>query len=157
MAKKTVADLDVSGRRVLMRVDFNVPLDEQSTITDDLRITQALPSIRSVLDRGGRLILMSHLGRPKGRRSDKFSLEPAADHLATLLGQPVPLAPDCVGEETAIVVKALGYLQCCMLVNVRFIAGAEKNDPDLARQRLCGQRIVGAAVAQHDRRRLYEA
>ncbi len=71
--KRTVADLDVKGRRVLMRVDFNVPLDENREVTDDLRITQALPSIRSVLDRGGRLILMSHLGRPKGERSERFS------------------------------------------------------------------------------------
>jgi phosphoglycerate kinase len=134
MAKKTVADLDVSGKRVLMRVDFNVPLDEQGNITDDLRITQALPSIRSVLDRGGRLILMSHLGRPKGRRNAAFSLEPVAAHLATLLGQPVPLAPDCIGAETAAVVDALADGQCCMLENVRFHAGEEKGDPAFAGQ-----------------------
>ena len=132
--KRTVADLDVKGRRVLMRVDFNVPLDENRTVTDDLRITQALPSIRSVLDRGGRLILMSHLGRPKGERSKKFSLRPAADRLAELLGRAVTLAPDCIGDETAAVVHALGDGECCLLENLRFHAGEEKGDPAFARQ-----------------------
>ncbi len=134
MDKKTVADLDVKGKRVLMRVDFNVPLDEQGNVSDDLRIVRALPSIRSVLERGGRAVLMSHLGRPKGQRSDKFSLKPAANHLAKLLGQPVPLAPDCIGDETAAVVNALQDGQCCMLENLRFHEGETKSDPDFARQ-----------------------
>src|SRR5665213_3567231 len=98
MAKKTVSDIDVKGKRVLMRVDFNVPLDG-SKITDDRRIVQALPTIKNVLDRGGRLILMSHLGRPKGGPEAKFSLKPAADRLGQLLGKPVKFASDCIGPE----------------------------------------------------------
>src|SRR3954467_6859509 len=98
MAKKTVADVDVKGKRVLMRVDFNVPLDG-STITDDRRITQALPTIKSVIDRGGRLILMSHLGRPKGGPEPKYSLAPVAKRLSELLNKPVAFASDCIGLE----------------------------------------------------------
>src|SRR5882757_5110537 len=98
MAKKIVSDIDVKGKRVLMRVDFNVPLDG-SKITDDRRIVQALPTIKNVLDRGGRLILMSHLGRPKGGPEAKFSLKPAADRLGQLLAKPVRFADDCIGPE----------------------------------------------------------
>src|SRR5438309_4231650 len=96
MAKKTVADVNVKGKRVLMRVDFNVPLEE-SRITDDRRIVQALPTIRNVIERGGRLILMSHLGRPKGGPEPKFSLKPVADRLGQLLAKPVKFADDCIG------------------------------------------------------------
>src|SRR5207237_6154316 len=98
MSKKTVADVDVKGKRVLMRVDFNVPLDG-SRITDDRRIAQALPTITNVLDRGGRLILMSHLGRPKGGPEPKYSLKPAADRLGELLGKPVRFANESIGPE----------------------------------------------------------
>src|SRR6476661_8139963 len=98
MATKTVADVDVKGKRVLTRVDFNVPL-EGSTITDDRRIAQALPTIKSVIDRGGRLILMSHLGRPKGGPEPKYSLKPAALRLGELLHKDVKMAPDCIGPE----------------------------------------------------------
>src|SRR5947209_11364121 len=105
MAKKTVADVDVKGKKVLMRVDFNVPLDG-STITDDRRITQALPTIKSVIDRGGKLILMSHLGRPKGGPEPKYSLKPTADRLGELLGKPVKSENDFIGPEVeANVVK----------------------------------------------------
>src|SRR5690242_1302390 len=97
-AKKTVADIEVKGKKVLMRADFNVPLDG-STITDDRRITQALPTIKSVIDRGGRLILMSHLGRPKGGPEPKYSLKPVADRLSQLLSKPVAFANDCIGLE----------------------------------------------------------
>src|SRR5580698_2299306 len=107
MSKKTVADVDVRGKKVLMRVDFNVPL-EGSRITDDRRIVQALPTIRNVLDRGGRLILMSHLGRPKGGPEAKFSLKPAADKLSELLGKPVKFAGGCIGLE---VEKQVGDLK----------------------------------------------
>src|SRR5512132_1520762 len=96
MAKKTIADVDVKGKRVLMRVDFNVPL-EGSTITDDRRIEQALPTIKSVIERGGRLILMSHLGRPQGGPEPKYSLRPAAKRLEELLAKPVAFADDCIG------------------------------------------------------------
>src|ERR1700710_1262089 len=98
MPKKTITDIEVKGKKVLMRVDFNVPL-EGSRITDDRRIAQALPTIKSVLDRGGRVILMSHLGRPKGGPEAKFSLKPAADRLGELLGKPVQFAADCIGPE----------------------------------------------------------
>src|SRR5271154_3236684 len=98
MAKKTVADVNVAGKKVLMRVDFNVPLNG-SKITDDRRIVQALPTIKSVIERGGRLILMSHLGRPKGGPEAKFFLKPAADRLGELLGKPVKFAADCIGPD----------------------------------------------------------
>src|SRR5688500_19725025 len=92
MAKKAVADVDVRGKRVLMRVDFTVPL-EDGRITDDRRIEQALPTIRNVLDRGGRLVLMSHLGRPKGKVNPKYSLKPAADRLGEFQGMTVNITP----------------------------------------------------------------
>src|SRR5438552_1467230 len=96
MPKKTVADVDVRGKRVLMRVDFNVPLDA-GKITDDRRIVQALPTIKSVIERGGRLILMSHLGRPQGGPEATYSLKPCADRLSELLGKPVQFIDDCIG------------------------------------------------------------
>src|SRR5512140_1584037 len=106
MAKKTVADVDVKGKRVIMRVDFNVPL-EGGKITDDRRIVQALPTIKSVIDRGGRLILMSHLGRPKGGPEPKYSLKPCADRLSQLLGKPVKFTNDCIGLEVEQTVNAM--------------------------------------------------
>jgi phosphoglycerate kinase len=133
MAKKTVSDIDVKGKRVLMRVDFNVPLDG-SRITDDRRIVQALPTIKNVLDRGGRLILMSHLGRPKGGPEAKYSLKPAADRLGELLGKPVLFAGDCIGPEVEKQAAALGDGQVLLLENVRFHKGEEKNDSKLAEQ-----------------------
>src|SRR5437868_8205269 len=102
MAKKSIADVNVTGKSVLMRVDFNVPLDDNLHITDDRRITEALPSIKSVLDRGGRVILMSHLGRPEGKdpaEDAKYSLRPVADRLKELLGCPVHFAADTVGDD----------------------------------------------------------
>src|ERR1700675_1498774 len=102
MAKKSVADVDVRGKKVLMRVDFNVPL-EGGRITDDRRIAQALPTIRNVIDRGGRLILVSHLGRPKGGPEAKFSLKPAAERLGELLGgKAVKFVSDCIGVEAEL-------------------------------------------------------
>ncbi|MHC4081804.1 MAG: phosphoglycerate kinase [Planctomycetota bacterium] len=133
--KKMIEQVDVTGKRVLMRVDFNVPLDEQRTITDDRRIRLALPSIRSVIDRGGRLILMSHLGRPKGAGPEpKFSLEPAATRLAELLGEvSVRFIPgDCAGAEAAAGVQQLADGQIVVLDNLRFSAGEKKGDPDFA-------------------------
>jgi 3-phosphoglycerate kinase len=133
-AKKTVADVDVKGKRVLMRVDFNVPLDKELKITDDRRIAQALPTIKSVIDRGGRLILMSHLGRPKGGPEAKFSLKPCADHLGKLLGKPVKFASDCVGPEVEKQAGSLADGEVLVLENVRFHKGEEKNDPAFAAQ-----------------------
>lgn len=119
MAKQTIADVDVANKTVLMRVDFNVPLKD-GQITDDIRIRMALPSIKSVLDRGGKLILMSHLGRPKGVDDSKFSLKPAADHLATLIDSPVSFATDTVGDDAQAKVAALADGGVVVLENLRF-------------------------------------
>lgn len=133
MAKKTVADVDVKGKKVLMRVDFNVPLDG-STITDDRRIVQALPTIKSVIDRGGKLILMSHLGRPKGGPEPKYSLKPCADHLGKLLGKRVTFTSDCIGNEVDQAVSTMKDGDIVLLENLRFHKGEEKNDPMFAGQ-----------------------
>jgi len=120
MAKKTVADIDVQGKKVLMRCDFNVPLDEDCNITSDDRITKALPTIKNILDRGGVLILMSHLGRPSGERDDKLSLAPVAKRLSELLGKEVIFAEDCIGPETKEKAQALKAGDCMLLENLRF-------------------------------------
>jgi 3-phosphoglycerate kinase len=132
MAKKTVAQLDVKGKRVLVRVDFNVPLDENLNVTDDRRIRSAVPTIKSIIDRGGKAILMSHLGRPKAGPEKKFSLAPAAKVLGQILGKPVTLAPDCIGEATAQVVAAAKDGDVVLLENTRFHKQEEKNDPAFA-------------------------
>ncbi len=120
MAKKTVADIDVKNKKVLMRCDFNVPLDDDCNITSDDRIVKALPTIKHVLDRGAALILMSHLGRPKGQRNEKMSLAPVARRLSELLGQQVIFADDCIGEQTAAKAAALKPGDCMLLENLRF-------------------------------------
>ncbi len=119
MPKKTIRDIDVNGKRVLMRVDFNVPLKD-GKVQDATRIEAALPSIRYILDHGGKLILMSHLGRPDGQAKPEFSLKPAALKLAEFLGVPVPLAPDCVGPEVKRMVDGLKSGEVMMLENVRY-------------------------------------
>jgi phosphoglycerate kinase len=133
MAKKSVTDIDVKGKKVLMRVDFNVPL-EGSRITDDRRIVQALPTIKSVIERGGKLILMSHLGRPKGGAEPKYSLKPAAEKLSELLGKPVKFQNDCIGVAVEADVAAMKDGDVLLLENLRFHKGEEKNDPDFSRQ-----------------------
>lgn len=120
MAKKTVADIDVTGKKVLMRCDFNVPLDDDCNITSDDRIVKALPTIKHLLEGGAALILMSHLGRPKGRRNEKLSLTPVAARLSELLGQEVIFTQDCIGEETSAKAAALETGQCMLLENLRF-------------------------------------
>ncbi|MGD9109794.1 MAG: phosphoglycerate kinase [Phycisphaerales bacterium] len=120
MAKKTVADIDVKGKKVLMRCDFNVPLDDNCKITSDDRIVKALPTIKAVLDGGGRLILMSHLGRPKGERNEKMSLAPVAKRLTELIGKQVIFADDCIGKQTKNKAKALKNSDCMLLENLRF-------------------------------------
>src|SRR5512137_1456136 len=133
MNKKTVRDIDLKGKRVLMRVDFNVPM-EGGKVTDDKRIKAALPTIKYVLEQGASLILMSHLGRPKGGFDPEFSLKPAAEVLAGHLGIPVKMAPDCVGPEVEAMAKDLKPGEVIMLENTRFHKGEEKNDLDLAKQ-----------------------
>ncbi len=132
MNKKTVKDIDITGKRVLMRVDFNVPMQD-GKVTDDKRIRASLPTIQYVLDHGASLVLMSHLGRPKGGPDPVFSLKAASQALAALLGKPVQMAPDCVGPEVEKMAKALKPGDVLMLENTRFHAGEEKNDPDLAK------------------------
>ncbi len=119
MNKKTINDINFQGKRVLMRVDFNVPLDG-STVSDDTRIRAALPSIQHVLDQGGSLVLMSHLGRPKGKVNPEFSLKPAADRLSELLGKTITFAPDCVGDEVLAIVTAMQPGDVTVLENLRF-------------------------------------
>jgi phosphoglycerate kinase len=130
MAKKTINDVDVAGKRVLMRVDFNVPIEE-GRISDDRRIREALPSIRSVIDRGGKLILMSHLGRPKGP-DPKQSLRPVAERLSQLLGKPVAFAPDIIGPEARRLVESLQPGDVLLLENLRFHPGESKPDEEFA-------------------------
>ena len=130
--KKTVEDVDVAGKRVLVRVDFNVPQDDTGAITDDRRIRAALPTILYLTGKGARVILASHLGRPKGGPTPKFSLKPVAERLAQLLAQPVPLAPDSVGLEVQALVGALQNGDVLLLENVRFYPEEEKNDPAFA-------------------------
>ena len=120
MAKKTVADIDVNGKKVLIRCDFNVPLDENRNITNDARITEALPTIKHVLDNGGAVILMSHLGRPEGKRDDKLSLAPVAERLTELLGKEVAFAEDCIGAEVEAEAGALNAGDVMLLENLRF-------------------------------------
>lgn len=120
MAKKTIADIDVQGKRVLMRCDFNVPMDENCNITSDDRIVKALPTIKHILERGGAIILMSHLGRPGGVRNEKMSLAPVAKRLSELLGKEVAFADDCVGTETKTKAQALSGGDCMLLENLRF-------------------------------------
>ena len=133
MAKKTVRDIDLRNKKVLVRVDFNVPLKE-GRITDDTRITAALPTLTYVLDqKGASLVLMSHLGRPK-KPDKENSLAPVAQRLSELLGKKVTLAPDCVGPAAEAVVKAMKPGDVVLLENVRFHPEEEKNDPAFAAQ-----------------------
>ena len=133
MNKKTVRDIDLKGKRVLMRVDFNVPMDK-GVVTDDKRIKAALPTIKYILNQGASLILMSHLGRPKGRPNPELSLKAAADVLAGHIGKQVIMAPDCVGLEVETLANQLKPGDVMMLENTRFHAGEEKNDLDLAKK-----------------------
>ena len=132
MAKQTLDRLDMKGKRVLIRVDFNVPLDENLTITDDRRIRMALPTIRCAMEAGGRVILMSHLGRPKGHVDAKLSLKPAAVRLGELLECDIGFAPDCVGPDVEKMAADLADGRVLLLENLRFHAGEEKNNADFA-------------------------
>ena len=134
MNKKTVKDVDLKGKRVIMRVDFNVPMKD-GAVTDDKRIKASLPTIQYVLDQGASLVLMSHLGRPKGVGFEQeFSLKPASEALAKLLGKPVQMAPDCIGVEVEALAQALKPGEVLLLENVRFHKEEEKNDPAFAAQ-----------------------
>jgi 3-phosphoglycerate kinase len=142
MNKKTVRDIDVSGKRVLVRVDFNVPLDSNRNITDDRRIAAAVPTIKYLVDNGAKIILMSHLGRPKCDESGKadaesvkkYNLDPVAKRLSELLGKPVNKLNDCIGDEVKNAVMSMNEGDIILLENVRFYKAEEKNDPEFARK-----------------------
>ncbi|MFY9527557.1 MAG: phosphoglycerate kinase [Candidatus Acidiferrales bacterium] len=154
MNKLSIRDLDLAGKRVFIRVDFNVPLAE-GKVADDTRIRETLPTLRYAMEHGGRLILASHLGRPKGKPDTKYSLMPVAARLRELLGKPVDFASDCVGAETESKSKALRDGGVLLLENVRFHAEEEANDPGFSRQlaALCDQLFVcdafGSAHRSH--------
>jgi len=135
MAKLTVRDLDVRGKRVFLRVDYNVPLEEkdgQMAITDATRIVETLPTLKLLIEKGGKLILTAHLGRPKGKREAAMSLRPVAAKLSELLGKPVTFVDDCIGEKVAQAVAAMKNGDVVLLENVRYYNGEEKNDPAFA-------------------------
>jgi phosphoglycerate kinase len=133
-AKQTVRDIDVQGKRVLVRVDFNVPLNKEGQISDDTRIRASLPTIQYLLDHGAAVILASHLGRPKGKVVEEMRLTPAARRLSELVGRPVQMAPDSVGPEVTALAEGLKPGQVLLLENLRFHPEEEKNDPEYARQ-----------------------
>ena len=134
MSKKTIEDIQVKGKRVLVRCDFNVPLDENQRITNDNRIQAALPTINYLREHGARVILCSHLGRPKGEPDPQYSLNPVAKRLEEILGVDVPLAEDVVGESAKTLAAGLGDGDVMLLENVRFEKAETKNDPELARR-----------------------
>jgi phosphoglycerate kinase len=129
---KTIDQISFNGKRALIRVDFNVPLDEDFNITDDNRMTAALPTIKKILKDGGAVILMSHLGRPKDGPTDKYSLKHIVPHLSDLLGQQVEFANDCIGEEAVTKAKELEKGEVLLLENLRFYKEEEKGDKDFA-------------------------
>ncbi|MGH9308007.1 MAG: phosphoglycerate kinase [Vicinamibacterales bacterium] len=133
MASRRLEDLEVKGRRVFVRVDFNVPI-KNGAITDDTRIRASLPTIKYLIDKGATVILASHLGRPKGKPNPEFSLRPVAERLAQLLGRPVTFADDCVGEKARQAVEKAGAGSVVLLENLRFHAEEEKNDLAFAKQ-----------------------
>ncbi|NLX18774.1 MAG: phosphoglycerate kinase [Desulfobulbus sp.] len=131
---KTLHDLEFSGKKVLVRVDFNVPMNEEGHITDDLRIRSVLPTLNYLAAEKARVIICTHMGRPKGQRVEKYSLAPVAHHLSQLLGKPVPLASDCIGPDVQTAVAAMADGDFLLLENLRFHAEEEKNDPEFSRQ-----------------------
>ena len=149
MDKATVRDIDVRGKRALVRVDFNAPQDATGAITDDTRLRASLPTIQYLLDQGASVILMSHLGRPKGKVDLKYSLKPIAARLSELLGKPVPLAPDCVGPEVEAMAHALQPGQVLLLENLRFHPEEEANDPGFAKQLAIARRGLRQRRLRH--------
>ncbi len=133
LEKLSIRDIDFKGKRVFCRVDFNVPLNDKGQITDDTRIMATLPTVRHIINNGGKLILASHLGRPKNGPEAKFSLAPVAPCLAQYIGRPVKMAPDCIGPDVARMVGQMKEGEILLLENVRFHAGETKNDAGFAK------------------------
>lgn len=131
---KLIDDLRLDGRRVLLRADFNVPMDDRGEITDDIRIRAVVPTIEHIIGRGGKLVICSHMGRPGGKPVAEFSLAPIARHLQTILGRPVRLAPDCIGPAVAEMVGAMAPGEVVLLENLRFHKAETANDPDFSAQ-----------------------
>ncbi|HZE70144.1 MAG TPA: phosphoglycerate kinase, partial [Pyrinomonadaceae bacterium] len=150
MAKLSIKDLNLAGKRVFIRVDFNVPIKD-GKVEDDTRIRASLPTIQYAIDNRGRVILASHLGRPKGERVDKYSLKPVAEHLSDLLGKPVAFANDCIGDEARAQVEKLDDGDVLLLENLRFHKEEEKNDDAFARElaSLCNLYVNDAFGAAH--------
>jgi phosphoglycerate kinase len=134
MNKLTIDDLDLKDKKVLVRVDFNVPLNDKLEVTDDKRIRESLPTIKKILEDSGRAILMSHLGRPKGKKVPEMSLLPAAKKLEELLGKPVKFVKDCIGSKVEKAISELNPGECILLENLRFYTEEEKNDPEFAKK-----------------------
>lgn len=151
MAIKRVDQLDLKGKRVFVRVDFNVPLDKENRVTDDTRIALSLPTLRYVIERGGKAILASHLGRPKGKKDPKYSLAPVCDRLSQLLGKKVSLAEDCIGEEVAKKIAEMKEGDVILLENLRFHGEEEKNDEAFSKAlaSLCDIYVNDAFGAAH--------
>ncbi|MFC1808523.1 phosphoglycerate kinase [Candidatus Omnitrophota bacterium] len=133
MKKKTINDIDINGKRVFMRCDFNVPLDKALNITDDARIQKALPTIKYAVEQGAKVILASHLGRPKGERIPEYSLKPVSEHLSKLLGKEVTQLDDCIGEKVQAAVDGMNDGDVILLENVRYYKGETKNDEELSK------------------------
>ncbi len=131
---RSIRNVDLKDKRVLMRVDFNVPMDENGSIIDDIRIRAAIPTIEFILGQGARLILMSHLGRPDGKVNPKYSLKEVAVHLGRLLNKKVLMAGDCIGAEVQEMSRQLAPAEVLMLENVRFYPGEERNEPEFSKQ-----------------------
>lgn len=151
MAIRTVNQVELNGKRVFLRVDFNVPLNEKNEITDDTRIVESLPTLRSVMDKGGKLILASHLGRPKGKRDPKYSLAPVAERLSKLLGKKVALAKDCIGEDVQNQIGGMKPGNVLLLENLRFHPEEEKNEENFSKAlaSLCDVYVNDAFGAAH--------
>ncbi|OPY75233.1 MAG: Phosphoglycerate kinase [Syntrophorhabdus sp. PtaU1.Bin058] len=148
---KSIDQVDINGKRVLIRVDFNVPLDENGNVTDDTRIKAHFPTINYCLDRNAKVVLMSHMGRPKGVRVDKLSLKPVADRLSKLMGRGITFTDDCIGEKVEAAVAAMNEGDIVLLENLRFHIGDEKNDGEFARAlaRLCDVYVDDAFAVSH--------
>jgi phosphoglycerate kinase len=151
MAIRTIDQIELKGKRVFIRVDFNVPQDEKNNITDDTRILHSLPTIRFASDAGAKVILASHLGRPKGKRDPKFSLAPVAERLSKLIGKKVALAPDCIGAEVQTRIGEMKEREIVLLENLRFHPEEEKNEEtfSMALASLCDVYVDDAFGAAH--------